>query len=965
MTDDELNDSFLARVAHSPEVDRGRGFLPKTLIGEVLDGRFRLLELIGHGGMGFVFRAIQQTVNREVAVKILRPLLAQDDQSVARFESEARIIADLRHPNVVRLIDFGRTADGLFYMVTELLRGVPLRHRIGERAWSEDQVVWLIKEICDTLIEAHRKGIIHRDLKPSNIFIEPVEGRELVKVLDFGVAKLVAAPTATRDGSIIGTPLYMSPEQASGAPVDARSDLYSLGVVAFECLARRPPFTGETADAVLHQHRHQPPPQLESVVGATQVSPELRRLIEQLLQKSPERRPPSAAAVRSATSGGAKESAFLEEPSMGFADTVSSERRRGERTPRSRTWDTPRGVALGVAVVVLALIAVVSIRVELLPITEVAKRYADSSGQRAMDSNRPPSAREVSGRQTIAVLPFEDLSPTRDQAYFARGVADGILTALGRTQGLRVPSRTSSFAFKDRGLSVRKIAEELRVAHLLEGSVLKAGGRVRVAAQLVETDTDTTIWSETYQRPLTVANLLAIQDEVVAAIVSALKGELTVTPETPGQALSLAAYELYLHGREDMYMREKSSLPSAEARLRELVGLAQDFSPGYAALAEILVRRAGNAKAVEAPSLLARALDLDPLSAEAITVQARIEYKRNNMHKSLELARKAISINPNFPEAYNRASQTLMFLGRMPEALEMSKSALRLDPLSLRYGRQLAYVYVQLNRIAEARGAAENIIRLHPRSSRGYLALHYVNIASARYAEAYANIQDYFAYTSTKAQQGRNFKSDIGVANWTITDPDIAKTYLRVRDGGALGSFKLDRYGGGYGVMFCLLARDLPRARETLRGFFAKYYGPQHVITDDGAARMYLWMEFLDRELGFEQPFVRTALDDYFRRELPGVTDVGNALISLAWYNILRGRTQQAYEHIDRAQDLGFAGDDLRFPIFDRLRDTPEFAKRVERNRLLVEKHHAEIDQLIANPKPHWIQPLYRVSTWP
>jgi serine/threonine-protein kinase len=268
------------------------------MLGAMLAGQYRVVSLIGVGGMGVVYRARQLTVDRDVAIKIIRKDLAHDAGVIRRFENESKIISRLRHPNTLRLYDCRTTADGEVFIVTELLSGRPLSAVLeeGERL-PADRAVRILDAVCGSLSEAHAAGIVHRDLKPQNIFIDRVGNEDVVKVLDFGIAKLAGGGSAmTGSGGLIGTPLYMSPEQAKGDPVDQRSDIYSLGVVTYHMLAGAPPFVGETPVAVLYKHLEAVPPRFESVG----VPPGLDALMRSMLEKSPSARPQSIDAVRAA-----------------------------------------------------------------------------------------------------------------------------------------------------------------------------------------------------------------------------------------------------------------------------------------------------------------------------------------------------------------------------------------------------------------------------------------------------------------------------------------------------------------------------------------------------------------------------------------------------------------------------------------------------------------------------------------
>jgi serine/threonine-protein kinase len=266
------------------------------LIGSILDGRYQVLELVGRGGMGAVYRARQVNIGRDVAVKVVNSFVLQEPGLIRRFENEARIISALRHPNTLKLIDFGKTRDERPYLVTEFLVGRPLERVLKEGAVDVYWILRIMRQVVDALTEAHAAGIVHRDLKPENIFIEHVGGDDIVRVLDFGIAKLGhSGQTAT--GTLFGTPTYMSPEQARGEVADGRSDLYSVGVILFRAITGQPPFGGEEPMAILLAHVNEAPPLLSRLAPQV-VPPDVEALVMQLLEKEPNRRPSSAFEVK-------------------------------------------------------------------------------------------------------------------------------------------------------------------------------------------------------------------------------------------------------------------------------------------------------------------------------------------------------------------------------------------------------------------------------------------------------------------------------------------------------------------------------------------------------------------------------------------------------------------------------------------------------------------------------------------
>ncbi len=954
-------DLFLARVARAPEAPPGIALFPQSLLGRVLGDRFRLVEIIGKGGMGIVFRAVQTPVERDVAVKILRPALGEDEQAVARFESEARIIAGLRHPNVVKLIDFGRSPEGLPFMVTELLDGAPLSAQIDGTAWREEKIRWILYELCDALAEAHSKGIVHRDLKPSNIFLEQVEDQKRVKILDFGIAKLRASSQTTGAGVMIGTPTYMAPEQTRGDPIDGRADLYSLGIIAYECLTGRPPFVASDPEALVLQHRNDPPPSLKA--SGASVSPDFARIVFRLLEKSPHDRM-SARDLREA----------LDEPfaKMSLTGGSSSTPRFFRSSASARAAFAPHArlgrrawMAFGLTVTAGTAAVVFGGFLD--------GRSPEAAFQRPARISSPatPSLSE-SAKQSIAVLPFEDLSAEKDQAYFARGISDELLNVLARSKGLRVPSRTSSFAFQERGLPVPEIAKALGVAHILEGSIRRSGETVRVTVNLIDTRNDSYLWSETYDRPLTMGNLLQIQRETAQAIVGALKLKLTVMPSPTSASISLESFELFCRAREYIGERTPEALRMARDDLNRVVDQSPTFAPGYALLAETIMLLAvytgeNLAKAVpESEALVARALELDDQSAEALVTRAALEFMKpeQDLVLAIDYARRAVAVNPNHATAYLRLAEALSSHGRAREALKAAKAARQLDPMSPVIGSYYSKVLLANNDLEEARRQARHVVRSNPSTSFGYAALRDIEVVAGRFADAFGYAQDAHAMNPGGRYANRNYYADVMLAYLTgYESADLPEAYLALRRGDrdrleALIKkvrFPLHRAYLRY------RQHDFERARKVLGDWMSTAKLEQKTVQSNDSVEILLLLEDIYRRSGGSPPFIMNALTTYFAESRPHDLKVGRYMLCRAKFEILAGRPEKALPWIERALDLQFVGDFLDEPVFDELRQRPKFADYLALNRELVLRHHQEIDRLIANPRQNWVAPIGRV----
>jgi len=575
------------------------------LIGRTF-GHYRIVEQIGEGGMGVVYRAHDEKLDRDVAIKVLHRDVAQDPDRLARFEREAKAVAKLDHPNILAIHQLG-THESSPFIVTELLDGESLRGRIppGGMGWQEAAEIGAA--VAEGLAAAHRQNIVHRDLKPENIFLTS-GGR--VKILDFGLARIVLpaeeeaetatlTPGGTVAGAVMGTVGYMSPEQAEGRPVDTRSDLFSLGTVLYEMLAGRRPFEGNTATGTLAALLRDDPPPLAGV------DPKVARLVERCLQKDVGERFQSAVELKAA------------------------------------------------------------IEASLAP-----------------DSDREQAS--------IAVLPFLNMSGNEEDDYLCEGLAEEIINVLTRIPGLRVIARTSSFAIGRMELDVREAGARLDVGNILEGSVRRAGQRVRITAQLVTTSDGSHLWSERFDRDLT--DIFALEDELAEAIARRLR--VGLKPEDRGQrraAVNPEAHALFLEGR---YYFAKGT-PNAMAQARECFERAIELDPAFAlahdSLAELYwyLGFFGGVPPRESFSQgiwhAMRALELDDTLAEthALLGMLRKELDYNWPEVEREF-RRAHELDRESPVVRLRyAISGLLPHGRIDEAAVEVTAMLQSDPLSL------------------------------------------------------------------------------------------------------------------------------------------------------------------------------------------------------------------------------------------------------------------------------------------
>jgi len=575
------------------------------LLRQALAEKYAIEREIGSGAMSRVYLARDLRHNRAVALKVLRPELSAV-LGAERFLREISIAAKLHHPHILPLYDSG-DAGGLLYFVMPYVEGETLRDRLArEGTLPLDVALQILREVADALTYAHAQGIVHRDVKPENVLFEA--GHAVVS--DFGIARAVSASEQdelTGAGLILGTPAYMSPEQAEGSvEVDARSDVYALGCVLYEMLAGRPPFTG-SFERILYQHLSETPADLSR--ERPTIPGRLDAVLAAALAKQPAERFATAAAL---------------------------------------------AVAAAEAVVV-------------------------------------PSRAALSSEKSIAVLPFTNMSADPENEFFSDGMTEEIISTLAQLPDLHVASRTSSFAFKHQTLGIAEVGRKLNVGTVLEGSVRRAGSRIRVTAQLVKVSDGYHLWSERYDRELD--DVFAIQEEIAQAIVSKLKAELLEVAARPlvrRATQNVEAYTLYLKGRFYWNRRNEGALERGVECFEQALALDPSFTLASVGLADsynifgFYSLRPPQDAFPRAREAALRAMELEPDLAEA---RAALGYVRLYHDWDTERAAadfgRAISADPGYAMAHHYLGNCLIAMGRMEDGKAAFRSALRAEPLSL------------------------------------------------------------------------------------------------------------------------------------------------------------------------------------------------------------------------------------------------------------------------------------------
>jgi eukaryotic-like serine/threonine-protein kinase len=617
-------------------------------------GPYEIRDFIGAGGMGEVYSAHDTRLERSVAIKVLPADFAQDPDQRTRLEREARAAGALNHPNVLTIFDIG-IHEGNLYVVTELLEGEPLRDLITQGRISRPSAISYGVQIASGLSAAHEKSIIHRDLKPENIFLTTAG---IIKILDFGLAKIESPlsqqpgtnqPTQslTKPGTLLGTVLYMSPEQARGRVVDARSDLFSFGILLFEMLASRRPFHGETLTDVLTSILRDEP---DFGLFSPPLSDELVRILSGCLAKNPDERIANAREI------------------------------------------------------------VLSLRM-------IEAEYLARTGP--LERKRSEQKTE---RISIAVLPFTDLSAEGDQKYFCDGMTDELVTALTKVDGIRVVARTSSLQFQGQPADVRKIGKQLGAQVILNGSIRKAGNRIRITADLLDVQDGSHLWSEKYDREL--ADLFAIQDEIALTIVETLKRKLGISPEEVSVKRytdNQEAYNLYLKGRYYWNKRHQDGLERAVEYFHQAIVLDSSYALAYSGLADcysilgFYAFRPPIEMADRSIEAARTSLRLDPTLPEGhLSLGASLLYFEYDWEAGDREIRRALELNPSFALGHCWYSGFLSLMGRFQQAREHADQARHFDPLSPLFSYFAGFNLYNERRYDEALKQFHNAFEIEP-----------------------------------------------------------------------------------------------------------------------------------------------------------------------------------------------------------------------------------------------------------
>jgi eukaryotic-like serine/threonine-protein kinase len=706
-------------------------------------GRYEIRSKIGEGGMGEVYLARDTKLDRKVALKVLPAEVAADRSRMSRFVQEAKAASALNHPNILTIYEIDE-ADSVQFIATEFIDGETLRERIRSGPLSVNDVLDIGAQIAGALSAAHAASIVHRDIKPENIMLRQ-DG--IAKILDFGLAKLTErvmpdlidteAPTTfkTLPGTVVGTTIYMSPEQARGIPVDARTDVFSLGIVLYEMVAGCLPFAGSTSTEIVASLLDEKEPQ-PLARYARKVPAELERIVAKALRKDREQRYQTSKDLWLDLQSLKQQLEFetklerstlpeLKSPRPVVPEAHPIETISQKSAPStSSTQPVISALTMSRKVVFLPAAAVL-----ILGLTAAVYFYFAGHQQTTISS--------------IAVLPFVNASADADTEYLSDGITESLINSLSQLPNIKMIASSSVFSYKGKEINAQAIGRELGVQAILTGRVVQHGDNLSISAELVDVQNNSHLWGEQYNRKL--ADLLTIQSEISLEISRKLRLRLAGEDQkrvTKHYTENTEAYQLYLKGRYYWNKRTAEGIKKAVAQFQQAIDNDPNYALAYAGLADSYLAMQGTAGAPasellpKAKAATLRALQIDDSLAEAHATLAQIYAQSWQWEEAEEEYRRAIQLNSNYPTAHQRYSVQLTRRGRLDEAMAEAKRAHELDPLSPIIAANVARAYILVGDLEAAIANANNSIELDPNFAQTHETLALAYQKQGRHDEA-------------------------------------------------------------------------------------------------------------------------------------------------------------------------------------------------------------------------------------
>lgn len=680
-----------------------------SLLGRTIS-HYRVIEKLGAGGMGVVYKAEDTRLGRLLALKFLPENMSQDSQALERFRREARAASALNHPGICTIHDIGEQ-DGRSFIAMELIDGETLRAHIGGKPLPLDETVRLGVQIADALDTAHAEGIIHRDIKPANVFITK---RGQAKILDFGLAKLVPkgighsgdATEETDDstsiaGIISGTPSYMSPEQVRGDSLDPRSDIFSLGLLLYEMATGRQAFSGGTGGVIIEAILTRAPTPVRSI--NSEIPQGLEQVINQAIDKNIAHRYQHAADIR------ADLQRLQQGPDSGWVPGLQS-------TASSAT----------------------------VPVSGPPSGSEQPTREATTQTTAIRRTRVSKIIDSIAVLPFENTSRETEHEYLSDGIAASLINTLATVPKLRVMAQSTVFRYKGRAIDPQVVGHELNVRAVLTGRIIQSGESLRIGVELVDVPTGSQLWGGQFNRKP--GDIFAIQDEISAEISEKLRVKLTRSEKnrlTKRQTNDAEAYRLYLKGRHHWDRWTEDGFYKAIDHFQQAVDRDPSYALAYAAIAESYVLLGWNSylppkEAYPKAKLAAmRALRLDSDLGEAHTPMAAVLWLYDWQWREAEFEfQRSLGLSPAYPTANHWYAECVMTMGRQAEAIKMMKKSQELDPLSLIISVAIGWANYMARRYDESLEQLRRTAELEPHYPMTYWILGLLLRKMGRYQDA-------------------------------------------------------------------------------------------------------------------------------------------------------------------------------------------------------------------------------------